>query len=98
MEAPDDSSIKRLQELTGASFEICKQGADSSWGDMEMAAEGVKQQEGGAKPEISAAMVKELREKSGAAMMDCKKALVEAAGDFEKAFELFASERCCDCR
>lgn len=53
-----------------------------------MAAEGVKQQEGGAKPEISAAMVKELREKSGAAMMDCKKALVESGGDFEKAFEL----------
>ncbi len=55
---------------------------------MTMAAEGVKQQEGGAKPEISATMVKELREKSGAAMMDCKKALVEANGDFEKAFEI----------
>lgn len=55
---------------------------------MTMAADGVKQQEGGSKPEISAAMVKELREKSGAAMMDCKKALVEANGDFEKAFEI----------
>ncbi len=88
MEAPDDSSIKRLQELPGASFETCKQALIAAGGDMEMAAESVKQQEGGAKPEISAAMVKELREKSGAAMMDCKKALVEAGGDFEKAFEL----------
>ena len=88
MDEVPDSFVKILQEKSGASCEKCKKALIEAGGNMTMAAESLKQQEGGAKPEISAAMVKELREKSGAAMMDCKKALVEANGDFEKAFEI----------
>ncbi len=80
--------VKKLQELTGKSFEICKNALSEAGGNMEKAVESINKTAGDAGKEISAAMVKELREKSGAAMMDCKKALVEANGDFEKAFEI----------